>query len=125
LTIKKRHWLRATTIQIRQSTFLIFGDFPVQDTCGDLKRGLNTASVALVANAINQQMLHLPSVAINLKIDGFQITNSFTLFDLAEIEQILKTIAFHRLFHIFSTLTLEPADGSLPAIKSTVHAATR
>ena len=73
-------------VERREPAFFEFGDFPVEHAGWNLKRRLHTALVALVADAVDQQLLHLPAFSINLKIHRLQITNPFALFYLAEAE---------------------------------------
>ena len=109
------------TVQRREPAFFEFGDFPVEHTGWNLERRLNTALVALVADAIDQQLLHLPAFSINLKIHRLQITNPFALFYLAEPEQILQSIVFHR--QLLDRTSLQTLKSSLSAIKITIHSA--
>ena len=104
-------------VERREPAFFKFGDFPVEHTGWNLERRLNTALVALVADAIDEQLLHLPAFSVNLKIHRLQITNSFALFYLAEPEQILQSIVFHR--QLLDRTSLQTLKSSLSAIKIT------
>ena len=108
-------------VERREPAFFKFGDFPVEHTGWNLERRLNTALVALVADAIDEQLLHLPAFSINLKIHRLQITNSFALFYLAEPEQILQSIVFHR--QLLDRTSLQTMSGCLSAIKITIRSA--